>query len=756
MVVSAWRDDGLRQIDITGISAGDNLSATFDSVAQFRTSANIPAETVLITIRGYQGPNTPGGETYLVDRNDTTTADNGGTTLVNADGLRVKPTDASDELKTSSFGFVADGATDNSARKNIIFQLALSLDKGVWFDQPGTYYFASNDTATNATISHGQTFSVRGGAGVKIKLATGSDYFIDFNTNSITSSLTANVNRGDRTISVDDSTIKNGDIIHLRLVNVANNSQIAWEQIFGVTLDNDGNVYTQASKFFFPSANPYTLPDGTTEVETTVTVYKNTPNFIVKDFEFTFDLVGDNNSTNFRRAIEMHGGNVHLENLKLSTNRDATTAEQGGFFNLPAIINWRFGKMLAKNIEARNSGYTIWCQWCQSALIEGIKGENIRHFVTLNNAHDVTVKDAYVHNGGVMDAHGSWGYKAINVNAVNPTTISLDNVRGFGPTTIIDSSFTTSDLLLSSAPTSYIWTGYTSDPLNHPFFINNLLSTLTVKNTYVSGYIQGGAFNRNQSYSDVICDGLNTGEVNLQSGLVNVGGVMTLSNVKNLSNKNIILPKIGGGNARAMTAIDVSNPQNEVPSWFVEAGSSVNENDVYVGLLDCWRVNPEVHHKWQMSNVFYKRIYGRQDTDPNSITLILIVSWSGFPYVSQGRSRLIQLRPYGRLVHSNGTNSSNTDYEDYASLVYDNSGISILENFSQSRGGGGGYIPLTINGIRSTQGSVGVGPQEPLPAEIAVYTGLHRIELDIDIDVRRTYGSVSLGIEGTTQFYSLT
>ena len=754
MAVSVRRNDGLGQIDITGISAGDNLTVTLDSVAQFRASSGIPSEAVSITIRGYYGPNTPGGGELLIDRADTITVDDGGTVFVNADGLRIKRS-IGEEILTSWFGFYADGVTDNSAKKNTIFALALNQNKGVWFNQPGTYYFTSNDTATNANITHGQTFQVRGGPNVKIKTSSGSVYFIDFNTNGITANLTADLNRGDRLISIDDSTIKNGDILHLLLVNVANNSQIVWEQLFGVTLDNDGNIYAQASKFFFPSADPYTLPDGTTELKTRVSVYKNTPNFIIKDFEFTFDLVGDNTPANKRLAIEMHGGNVHLENLKLSTNRDATAAEQGGFYNLPTIILWRYGKMTAKNIEARNSGYTIWCQWCQSALIEGIKGENIRHFVTLNNTHDVTVKDAYVNNGGVMDAHGSWGYKAINVNSVNPTTDPSDNVRGFGPTTIIDSSFTTTSLLLSSPPSTYIWPGYTSNSLNHQFFIDNLASTLTIKNTYVSGYIQGGHYNRNQSYTDVVCGGLNPGETSFVSGLTDIGRTVILSNVKDHANKNIILPKMEGGNARLNTVTDVSNPLGEVPSWFVDAASSANGNDTYVGLLDCWRSNPGKHHKWQMSDVFYKRIYGRQDTDPNSITLVLIVSWSGFPYVSQGQSRLIQLRPYGRLVHDNGLDSSNTDYQDYASLVYSGSGVSILENFSQSRGGGT-YIPLTINGIRSTQSSVGGGPQEPLPTEIAGYTGLHRIELDIDIDVRQTNGSLSFGIEGTTQFYSLT
>ena len=69
--------------------AGEGLLVTVDSVAAFR-SASIPADTEKVTIRGYYGPNTLGGGDFLIDRADTTTADNGGTVLVNADGLRVK------------------------------------------------------------------------------------------------------------------------------------------------------------------------------------------------------------------------------------------------------------------------------------------------------------------------------------------------------------------------------------------------------------------------------------------------------------------------------------------------------------------------------------------------------------------------------------------------------------------------------------------------------------------------------------------
>lgn len=87
----AWRDDGLRRISITGISAGDNLQATFDTVAAYRAAAGIPAEAVSILIRGYISANDGSGDVFVVDRSDTSTSDDGGySTLVNGDGLRIK------------------------------------------------------------------------------------------------------------------------------------------------------------------------------------------------------------------------------------------------------------------------------------------------------------------------------------------------------------------------------------------------------------------------------------------------------------------------------------------------------------------------------------------------------------------------------------------------------------------------------------------------------------------------------------------
>ncbi|MFG6094373.1 hypothetical protein SPB21_03945 [Leptothoe sp. ISB3NOV94-8A] len=744
----AWR----KQPITFAASAGDDLAITIDSVSDFRSSSNIAAEATKVTIRGYYGANTPGGGDFLIDRTDTTSTDNSGTVFVNTDGLRIKRS-TSDEVLASWFGIRPDGVTDYSSQKNAIFEYALTNNLGIWFDQPGTYFFAGNDTATNANISHGQTFSVRGGPGVKIKLQGGSNYFIDFNSNAIAANLTADVNRGDRSIPTDDATIKNGDIIYLRLVNAANNSEIAWEQLFGVTLDANGTVYTQASKFFFPSADPYTLPDGTTELRTRVVIYKNTPNFIIKDFEFTFDLVGDNSSANFRRAIELHGGNVQLENLSLTTNRDATASEQGGFFNLPGIINWRHGRMTAKNIKAKNSGYTLWVQWCQSALIEDISGENIRHFITTNNAHDITVKNANVHNGGVLDAHGAWDYKAFNITVSNPAGGDLDNVRAQGNVEIFDSSFDIDELLLSAPVSAYTWDAWANTEANRQFFFENMLSNLSVKNTKVSGKIVAGTYKKVQSFSDCVCSGVSPGEMTLGS-VVNIGATVEFDNAKDWSGNSLLLPVTPGNSRAVFPIVNKSNPQNEVATWVVDAADSANGNQTFIGLLEAYNVNVDSRYGWQFSRALNERIYGRQDTDPNTITIVLIVSWSGFPYVSPQQNRNIQLCPYGRLLHSNGGTATNMVYEDEANLIYTNSGATLINNFSQTRGSSD-YQPLSITEVRSTQGNVGGGPLEPLPSEIGTYTNLHRIELDIDIDVRQANGSIAFGLRGTTLFYPI-
>lgn len=85
-----WNDDADALVNITA-PAFDNIenTAKVDSVADLR-AATFPAETQAINLLGLNGSGTFGGGLLFRDASDTTTADDGETVIVDADGVRWK------------------------------------------------------------------------------------------------------------------------------------------------------------------------------------------------------------------------------------------------------------------------------------------------------------------------------------------------------------------------------------------------------------------------------------------------------------------------------------------------------------------------------------------------------------------------------------------------------------------------------------------------------------------------------------------
>lgn len=123
----AWRKNS----SITfAASAGDNFAAIFDSVADFRSSSGIPTETVTVTIRGYDSANALGGSSFLIDRSDTNTSDNGVDVFVNTDGLRIKRFNYSEInlFDCGAKGLGVSSSTEDQSALNRALQLAFSAN----------------------------------------------------------------------------------------------------------------------------------------------------------------------------------------------------------------------------------------------------------------------------------------------------------------------------------------------------------------------------------------------------------------------------------------------------------------------------------------------------------------------------------------------------------------------------------------------------------------------------------------------------
>ena len=467
----------------------------FNSVADFQASSNIPDQIKYVVILGYHGINTAGGGTFNVDRTDTTTADNSGTILVNADGLRIKR-DSQGPLKASWFGCVPDGVNRHT-EKQALFLAAQTANQDVKFDQAGTYLIDGQDTVSSTNLDHGQKFRISGVDGAIFNLAASNlNKLLEYVTTSVASSLTTDFVKGSNIIELANP-VKAGDYIWLLVNDDTSASNLpVWEQTIKVSRINDaGQAVVDRAKFLFPSGT-YTLPDGVTTFSTTALILNKIPDIEISNLQFVFDIPGINDINNARQAFKIWGADCSIKDCKISTSREPEDSEDG-FFNLPGLLIARYATIVCENITAENSGYTLWFQYTRDARIDTFTGRNIRHFVTTNNAGSISVSNGRVVNGGAIDAHGASGrYSVTNVTSSNPDGQPLDNIRSYGDIYVSNCEFFTGVLNLALTLNVYLDAGWASTATNFDFAVEAFARSVYVENTYVTGDIRFGNFQK--------------------------------------------------------------------------------------------------------------------------------------------------------------------------------------------------------------------------------------------------------------------
>lgn len=738
MAASAWRKKPVT----FAASAGDDLAVTVDSVAAFRSSSSIPSETTKVTIRGYYGPNTSGGGDFLIDRTDTTTADDGVLTFTNGDGLRIKRSVSNGVLNTSQAGIQPN--TDISAKWNDLVGSLLSNPNfgKILFDLPGTYDLYTSVLATTG-IAHQESVEVDAVPDVYIR-GTGKILQHRLSVPTSTRSLTADLNKGDHTISLD-STVESGQILFIECYFTSSSTAVIWKQPVTVSKDTDGVININTSKFFFPS-NPWTLPDGTREIATRITVYENVPNFSIKNLNFIGVVTGSNNPANIFPMMEFHGANVVLENVTYDSSREADSAEKASLERLPGLVVQRYGNLNATNIKARNSGYTIWLQDTQKSLIEKSQGEKVRHLVAQNHCHDTTVRGSSSINGGLIDGHGYWDLILDDCDMSD--AFGLNNARGQGNLTVKDCQIRDSFLAGSA---SYLPFNWAEDSANVQFYQQNMGCTLSMVDSTVEGSLRPGPVFTTLSIKNSKIRFFHPMET-FFSTLSAIPRTVFLENCTDLDGTPWYYPsaQVSSGN-RNNTYRNLSNPLNIIDPVFVDSTESANGNLTYVFPCDSLNLNiGDLSYKWTSGRNFIKKF-----NDGTTFTLVFLIPQTGFPHMGPrefNNVRLLTLRIQGYMLHNNAFNISDTEYEDVAKIYYNQDGLRLIQNFTATRGSTN-YRVLEITGSRATnQGDADGSPVEPIPAQFSEWSTLHRIEIDVAVEVDKSNGGVVLALETETMF----
>ena len=99
-------------------------SSTVDNIAELRRKAGAAGQTV--TVRAYYANSTVGGGIFVADARDKSTADNGGTVIVAADGTRWKRQIEGSRVTLADFGVLPDGS-DVGAAINKAFEACAGL-----------------------------------------------------------------------------------------------------------------------------------------------------------------------------------------------------------------------------------------------------------------------------------------------------------------------------------------------------------------------------------------------------------------------------------------------------------------------------------------------------------------------------------------------------------------------------------------------------------------------------------------------------
>ena len=150
-------------------SAGAQTSAAYPTVASVAAlrafnSATAPVVAILL---GYYAAADGGGGTFVRNTADTSSADNGGTVIVDAGGNRWYRQTGGQGLTPQMFGAKGDGSTNDGPSMALLNSAASAQGKTISL-APGAYRFAGNLTFTAPVSADGGTFVVPNGVTVAV------------------------------------------------------------------------------------------------------------------------------------------------------------------------------------------------------------------------------------------------------------------------------------------------------------------------------------------------------------------------------------------------------------------------------------------------------------------------------------------------------------------------------------------------------------------------------------------------------------
>lgn len=148
------------------------LGRVVDSIASLRALDSSKHKRAFVA--GYYAPGDFGGGAYYCDSTDTTSADNGGTVIVGADGARWKLI-YQGVLRVRQFGAKGDGATDDTAAIQATINAFNAKGGKILFD-PGSYGIVSGVTLPETIAATGfDGYQFEGvGQGVTLKKLSGA------------------------------------------------------------------------------------------------------------------------------------------------------------------------------------------------------------------------------------------------------------------------------------------------------------------------------------------------------------------------------------------------------------------------------------------------------------------------------------------------------------------------------------------------------------------------------------------------------
>lgn len=138
-----------RSVGDAELSWGPVLNRVVSSIADLRNLSKIYYARAFVT--GYYASGDGGGGAYYLDAGDVSSADNGGTIIVAADGGRWKMADTN-YLTPDHFGAQSGGVTDCLTKFNALVAYLISIGGGTVLVPAKTYFLSDELVITNANV----------------------------------------------------------------------------------------------------------------------------------------------------------------------------------------------------------------------------------------------------------------------------------------------------------------------------------------------------------------------------------------------------------------------------------------------------------------------------------------------------------------------------------------------------------------------------------------------------------------------------